>query len=322
MKNRITENIVVSDKLYSTLLVNNNIYVNGKLITKSGIVNKETLILTANCNNSVLLPFNGYYKTFIVVISNTDCSVDIKPDLKTPFKLKSNIVIVNNSKMLVNVKFIDILLPKSQIQINPNQLKTLSVTLMDDVCIGTFEIHDKLIENIQKIDDSFVFKLSKELSLANFKDIGSKLGKENAVVCCEDNKYRLHTSKSFDKFTHHVDIEAENLNMSLQHIPNIDFIFEKQSYKLKSITLENVSQRGYVTFKNKSDKQIDITTSNNSFQVSFQVDDSIKVTKSYIVFVVSPYATPKLIKTKNETSYDSLYLLKDEDFFDCVQVFG
>ena len=314
---KITDNIVVTDTLYSTLLVNNSIYIGGKLITQSGIINKDIHISSSKCNKEIVLPFNGYYKHYVVILNNETILVNIKPELKTK-NLKASILILNNTDYAIHINLMDMNLSKSSTTIKAHELTNLSVTLINEVCIGTYEIYDNLnaIKNVT--DQIFIQNLVKQASLSQFNDIGSKLGKHNSVICCENEQYKLHTLQHMDTFIYYASNLGGSIELNLKNVPNVKIIFEESSLNFNNITLNNIEKKGFITFENKSSNTINVIPGNN--QLSFTGTGRNLNANSITVFVISPYNDIKFLKTKT-VQFMSVPILTD-DFFNCIQMFG
>ena len=132
---------LVSDRLYEKLFTTENIYINGKLKTHSGIINKACQLIADKCcgESEIVLKYDGTINKFLITMSKSIiCKTNVKLDINVN-RLRAHIVIINNTNFTQNVEFYNINISTSVISIKSHDFVIVDTVCIANCCTGTFE---------------------------------------------------------------------------------------------------------------------------------------------------------------------------------------
>lgn len=275
---------LVSDRLYERIFATENVYINGKLKTHSGIINKSTQQITdKSCNESeITLNYDGTINKFIVTITKKNiCKTNIYFNLNTK-RLRAQIALINNSDFIQCVELHDIHLESSIINIKPHDFIVLDTVCIANCCTGAFEKQPDtdIIRNrkLNKVDlnSEFFSKTLRKLELGNLENVQNNQNISNSILISKDTKFVLNEiDKSKIIYIQNTDVQLE-----LNRFSNINVFIENHADTI-NINLLKKTKRGFVSIINKTSKSINVNFTNNA---PINIEKYTKLTVGY-----SPY---------------------------------
>ena len=274
----------VSDRLHERVFATENIYVNGKLKTHKGIINKSCQLITdKSCDESdIILNYDGSINKFIVTISKEIlCKTNISLNIQTN-RLRAQLVILNNTNFTQCIAFHNINLSSSIIYINPHDFVILDTVCISKCCTGTFEKQpeEDLINNgkLNKslINSDFFSDILNKVDLGSLENVQNNQNISNSILISKNGQFVL---TELDK-SHTVYNDINNIILHLDTFSNIHLFIEKH-YDEIYINLIHKIKRGFVYVTNKTSRNINLKFTGYS---DFTIDAHSKLTFGY-----SPY---------------------------------
>ena len=307
---------LVSDRLHERVFATENIYVNGKLKTHSGIINKSCqLISDKSCGESeIMLNYDGSINKFIITISKEIvCKTKVTLNIQTN-KLRAQVVILNNTNFLQCIEFHNINLSSSTIYINPHDFVILDTVCISKCCTGTFEKQpeEDLIKNEklnkQLLNSDFFSEILNKVDLGSLENVQNTQNISNSILISKNGKFILN---EIDK-KHNVYIMSNVLNLNLSKFSNINVFIENVFDNDININLTHKIKRGFVSVINKTSQRTHLIFTGN---VKFTIGANSKLTLGY-----SPYNT-YLSMFNNTYTIENGDNITSETLFEGIQEF-
>jgi hypothetical protein len=271
---------VVSDRLHERIFATENVYINGKFRTHSGIINKSTQFISdKSCGEStIILNYDGSINKFIVSITKEIvCNTNIVVNLNTN-RLRAQVVVINNSSFVQSVKFNGINLVLSTVYIKSFDFLILDTVSISNCCTGTFEKQsDVLKKDIHyRFNHDIRPDTINKFELGSLKNVQNNQNISNSILISKNGNYVLsEINKSIILYSREADIQ-----LHLNTFSNANIYIEKYIDTF-NVQLLNKTKRGFISVINKTSMPINVIFSNNA---SIVVISSTKLTVGY-----SPY---------------------------------